>query len=69
MINMSEVDQIIQRILSSNGVTKEDRLLCMAILELRNDIKTIKKQIQMIKWLLSTLIFLLIVNIVLIRGV
>jgi len=68
MISMAEIDSIIRQILSSNETSKEERLLCMAIIELMNDVKTIKKQMQMIKWLLSTLIFLLIVNIVLIRG-
>ncbi len=64
MISMSEVDKIIRRVLESNDVTKEDRLLCMAILELMNDVKSIKRQMAIIRWLLGSILFMLIINII-----
>lgn len=63
MICMSEeVDKIIRKIMENNP-DKDARLLCLAVLELRNDVKTIKKQMSLIRWLLGSILFMLVVNI------
>ncbi len=63
ILTMSNIDDIIKDVMN-NSPDRDTRLMCLAILNLNDRINKINTKLNVLMWLLSSILFLLIINVI-----